>query len=57
MNLFYKRHDIFFKDNVLKPEVHVEECIKEFLYPFIDKLIQHPKVEQWRFFNVKSSIL
>ena len=38
-HLFYKRHEAFFRDNVLKPEVHIDECIKEFLYPFVDKLL------------------
>ena len=56
-NLFYKKHEEFFTLLDLKPQVHIDECLKEFLVPYIEKLMTFPKIQQWRFFNPKSSIL
>lgn len=45
MILFMKKQEAFFKEMQFERALlHVKECGEQFLYPFIDKLVNHQRL-------------
>lgn len=41
----------------MNPANHLKECSEEFLVPFIEKVLQIPKINQWEYFNPKGATI
>jgi len=60
MQLFLSRHKLLFFAPYLQQfsiSSFFDECYKEFLEPFMEKIESHQKIQQWAYFNLKSSVI
>lgn len=56
--LFLKKQKDFFEEvKYNKPAQHLKDVSEEFLIPFIEKVVQIPRIEAWQYFNPKAAII
>jgi hypothetical protein len=56
--LFLKKQKDFFEEvKFNNPAQHMKDVSEEFLLPFIEKVLQIPRIEAWQYFNPKAAII